>query len=293
MAINKLSIYDFRVWKWFESSLNLLPLYVLILMLSSCNVSKNNLQGNNEPLEKNPEQTVWVYLMAGQSNMAGRGAIEAQDTISNPRILSIDSQNNWVLAKEPLHFYENSGLDCGMSFAREMLKHVPDSVTIALVPCAVGGSSIYKWLDEDSEHRGVKLLRNFKQKVDLAKARGEIKGILWHQGESNANEKDIPVYNKAVNSLFEIFRAEVGDADLPIVMGELGRFAKPEEKAFKFQRINQVIRSVAENDKNTYWVSSKGLDHKGDNLQFNSVAQRKLGKRYAEEMLKTMTNKTK
>tara|TARA_R110000868_G_scaffold108065_1_gene295318 strand:+ start:23185 stop:24054 length:870 start_codon:yes stop_codon:yes gene_type:complete len=280
MAINKPVIYDIEARNWCKYSLSLIPLYVLILMLSSCNVSKNTLQPKQEPKEKNPAQTVWIYLMAGQSNMSGRGAIEAQDTISNPRILSIDGQDNWVLAKEPLHFYENSGLDCGLSFAQEMLKHVPDSVTIALVPCAVGGSSIYQWL-EDSEHRGVKLLSNFKQKVDLAKTKGEIKGILWHQGESNANEKDIPVYNKAVDSLFEIFRAEVGDADLPIVMGELGRFTKPEEKALRFQGINQVIRSVAENDKNTYWISSKELDHKGDNLHFNSEAQRELGKRYA------------
>ena len=289
MNINKLSIYDFIVWKWCKPSLNLIRLCLLIMMLSSCTVSKNTIQTKEESQEKKSDQTVWVYLMAGQSNMAGRGAVEAQDTISNPRILSIDSKGNWVLAKEPLHFYENSGLDCGLSFAQEMLKHVPDSVTIALVPCAVGGSSIYQWL-KDSEHRGVKLLSNFKQKVNLAKTKGEIKGILWHQGESNANEKDIPVYNKAVDSLFEIFRTEVGDANLPIVMGELGRFAKPEEKALRFQRINEVIRYVAENDKNTYWVSSKGLDHKGDNLHFNSAAQRALGKRYAKVILNTIKN---
>ena len=289
MGINKSVICDIEAGNWCKSGPNLIPFYLFILMLSSCNVSKNTLQEEQGPLEKNPAQTVWIYLMAGQSNMAGRGAIEAQDTISNPRIWSIDGQDNWVLAKEPLHFYENSGLDCGLSFAQEMLKHVPDSVTIGLVPCAVGGSSIYQWL-EDSEHRGVKLLSNFKQKVELAKARGEIKGILWHQGEGNANEKDIPVYNKAVNSLFEIFRAEVGDADLPIVMGELGRFAQPEEKALRFQAINQIIRYVAENDKNTYWISSKGLNHKGDNSHFNAAAQRILGKRYAKVMRSTIKN---
>ncbi|SMG14152.1 protein of unknown function [Arenibacter troitsensis] len=289
MGINKPVICDIEAGNWCKSGPILIPFYLFILMLSSCNVSKNTLQEEQGPLEKNPAQTVWIYLMAGQSNMAGRGAIEAQDTISNPRIWSIDGQDNWVLAKEPLHFYENSGLDCGLSFAQEMLKHVPDSVTIGLVPCAVGGSSIYQWL-EDSEHRGVKLLSNFKQKVELAKARGEIKGILWHQGEGNANEKDIPVYNKAVNSLFEIFRAEVGDADLPIVMGELGRFAQPEEKALRFQAINQIIRYVAENDKNTYWISSKGLNHKGDNSHFNAAAQRILGKRYAKVMRSTIKN---
>ncbi|MEQ8808135.1 MAG: sialate O-acetylesterase, partial [Imperialibacter sp.] len=29
----------------------------------------------------------WVFVMAGQSNMAGRGIVEPQDTVTNPRIL--------------------------------------------------------------------------------------------------------------------------------------------------------------------------------------------------------------
>ena len=65
------------------------------------------------------KENVWIFIMAGQSNMAGRGFVEPGDTLPDPRIITLDKSNNWVYAKEPLHYYtpELSGLDCGMSFA--------------------------------------------------------------------------------------------------------------------------------------------------------------------------------
>ena len=34
------------------------------------------------------KQHIWVFILAGQSNMAGRGIVEPQDTVANKRILS-------------------------------------------------------------------------------------------------------------------------------------------------------------------------------------------------------------
>ncbi|MGC9342354.1 MAG: sialate O-acetylesterase [Bacteroidales bacterium] len=237
------------------------------------------------------KENLWIFMMAGQSNMAGRGKIEAQDQVTNKRILTIDENNNWIVAREPLHFYEpnGAGLDCGMSFARELLKHVPDSISIAMIPCAVGGSSVFQWLN-DEEHRGVKLLSNYWEKVQLSKEKGTIKGILWHQGERNANETDLPIYKDALLQLFTKFRVSIGNNELPIILGEIGRFAEPEEKAGYFAGINQIIRNVAANNNNLHFISSEGLEDRGDNLHFNSASQRELGKRYAERYVE-ITNK--
>lgn len=256
-------------------------LFLFVSCLSCSKEEPGSDDLNDDPVEK--KENIWVFLMAGQSNMAGRGTIEAQDLITNDRILTINQYNSWIIAKEPLHFYESGGLDCGMSFAREMLKHVPDSITIAMIPCAVGGSSVFKWLN-DEEHRGVKLLSNFEQKVELSKSKGVIKGILWHQGESNAKTNDIPNYKNALLELFNKFRTSIENNDLPIILGEIGRFAEPEEKAGYFEQINQIIRAVAAENNNLYHVSSEGLEHKGDHLHFNSEAQRELGRRYAAVM---------
>ena len=122
------------------------------------------------------KKKTWVFILAGQSNMAGRGAVEAEDSVTHPRIMMINKQGQIVPAKEPLHFYEPkmAGLDCGLSFANAMIKDCPDDVSILLIPAAVGGSNIRQWLG-DSVHRGVKLLSNFKEKMALAKQYGTIK----------------------------------------------------------------------------------------------------------------------
>ncbi|WP_158872317.1 sialate O-acetylesterase [Maribellus comscasis] len=259
-------------------------LSVLMFLVSWISCSKEE-PGETEPKDEN-NKTVWVFLMAGQSNMAGRGAVEAQDLITNNRIITINSGNNWITAKEPLHFYEpgSAGLDCGLSFAKELLNFVPDSVTIAMVPCAVGGSSVFQWLN-DEEHRSVKLLSNFKAKAQLSKKKGTIKGILWHQGERNANETDLPEYEDTLLTLFSKFRTSVADDELPIILGEIGRFAEPEEKAAYFEEVNQIIRKVAEENSYLFYISSEGLEDRGDNLHFNSEGQRELGRRYAEKYI--------
>jgi hypothetical protein len=267
---------------------NSLLLYVCMLLANGYSLGCKN-EILPDALEENipvKQENIWIFIMAGQSNMAGRGTIESQDTITNKRILTINSDNNWIVAREPLHFYEPAlkGLDCGMSFALELLKHIPDSITIALVPSAVGGSSVFQWLN-DEQHRGVNLLSNFKEKVQLSQNKGVVKGVLWHQGESNANKADLPVYKDALLKLFVRFRKYIDNDELPIILGELGKFAIPEEKAGNFEEVNKVIRNLASEYEFIHYVLSDGLDHLGDHLHFNSAAQRELGKRYARKYL--------
>ncbi|MEY2917964.1 MAG: hypothetical protein RIS73_1678, partial [Bacteroidota bacterium] len=229
------------------------------------------------------KQNVWVFILAGQSNMAGRGIVEPQDTVANKRILSINKNGQLVLAKEPLHFYEPNltGLDCGFSFGKAIIKNIPDSISILLLPAAVGGSSISQWLG-DSLFRNVKLFSNFLSIVEIGKQHGNIKGILWHQGESDANEKNIPHYNTRLLTLFTRFRSAIGNNNLPILLGELGSFSKNKEG---FGLINKAIHNYSSQDANTTVISTGDLKHKGDSLHFNSKAQRTMGKRFAEAYL--------
>ena len=227
------------------------------------------------------KKKIWVFVMAGQSNMAGRGQVEPEDTVANERILAINKMGELVLAKEPLNLNEPSmvGLDCGMSFARTLLKSCPPDVSILLLHTAVGGSSIQKWI-HDSVHRDVPLLSNFKARVERAKAFGDIKGILWHQGEADANAKGIPVYDARLDSLFGMFRKICGNKKLPILLGELGYFSKTSHEPF--MEINRIMHEHAQHDKNSGVIVTKGLDHKGDQLHFNAVGQRAIGRIFAE-----------
>jgi hypothetical protein len=230
------------------------------------------------------KENVWVFILAGQSNMAGRGVVEPQDTVPDKRILSVNKNGELIIAKEPLHWYEpdRTGLDCGYSFGKAIINNVPANISVLIIPVAIGGSSISQWIG-DSLYRHVKLFSNFESKAGVGKQYGVIKGILWHQGESDANEKDIPHYKERLAVLFSKFRSAVGNNNLPVLMGELGSFSKDKEH---FSLINKAIHDYSSEDKNTAVISTGDLQDKGDNLHFNSKSQRIMGRRFAEAYLK-------
>lgn len=263
---------------------NIIFLLILIL-LSSCNQAKDErtqyFPKSIESVEKVPDaENVWVFILAGQSNMAGRGMVEPQDTIPDERILTINPNGQLVLAKEPLHFYEptRTGLDCGLSFGKTLIEHIPDSISILILPTAIGGSSIEQWIN-DSNHRNVNLLSNFRDKVEIAKKYGNLKAILWHQGESDANEEDIPQYQERLSTLIELFRTSADNETLPILIGELGSFSKNRDD---WNRINQAIQDYSLKDDHTAVISTSDLKDIGDDVHFNSEGQRIIGQRFAE-----------
>lgn len=239
-------------------------------------------QKNNEVPDK---ENIWVYILAGQSNMAGRGKVEPIDTIPDSRIFTINKAGELILAKEPLHFYEHTmtGLDCGLSLGKELLKNIPDSISLLIIPTAVGGSSISQWIN-DSTFRNVTLLTNFKKRTEIGKKYGTIKGILWHQGENDATvQETIEIYDKQLQKLFTLFRNEIDNSELPIIIGELGSFSKT---ADNWQAINSKIEEYVKTDPNSYLIKTNDLKDKGDRVHFDSRGQREIGKRFAEKFIK-------
>ena len=228
------------------------------------------------------KESFYIFLLAGQSNMAGRGFVEAEDTLSNPQVLALNKNNDWVYAKEPLHYYEpgRTGLDCGLSFGKELSKKYGKEITIGLVPCAIGGSSIEQWLG-DSTYRGVTLYSNFLQKAKAAAQNGTIKGILWHQGESNTGIKSHVGYKQKLESFFAKVRNDLHEPELPIYMGSLGSYLT--KYSFPFtNEINNDIKSLSATGKNMYLVKTSDFTCLKDTIHFDSPSQRLLGKRFAK-----------
>jgi hypothetical protein len=231
------------------------------------------------------KEDLWVFLLAGQSNMAGRGLVEPIDTIPDPRILSINKSGDLILAKEPLHFYEPglTGLDCGLSFGKELLKHIPRSISILILPTAVGGSSIAQWLG-DSTYRNVTLLTNFSEKVKIGNTYGQIKGILWHQGETDSSKPEtLEIYDRQLQKLISIFRTEVNNPNLPIFIGALGAFSQSPEN---WLAINEKIKDYLKTDSSAFLIETGDLLDKGDRIHFDSEGQRTMGTRFAQEVMK-------
>ncbi|MBE0679734.1 MAG: sialate O-acetylesterase [Bacteroidales bacterium] len=238
-----------------------------------------------------PREKVWLFVLAGQSNMAGRGQVEPCDTVPHPRIFSVTPDKRWVVAREPLQLYQPAltGLGPGMAFARALVEELDEEIYIGLIPCAVGGSSVGNWLS-DSLYKGVRLKSNFTDKLLWAKEYGTVKGILWHQGEADATAEKIAFYKSDLTLLFDYFREVTGDDNLPVIAGELGIFPGVEENRQEYLFLNDILLEISRDDPYMALVRSFGLKAKADNVHFDGPSQRIMGRRYAAAWLSLMRN---
>ncbi len=239
-----------------------------------------------------------LYLLIGQSNMAGRGTVEAQDTVINAQVFALNKNNEWVPAQDPVHFDKTvAGVGLGRTFGIEMAKANPNAV-IGLIPCAVGGSPIDAW-KPGGFHDQTKTypFDDMEKRLKIALKSGTLKGILWHQGESDSNPELGYEYKEKLEILIHQIRELGGDENIPFVAGEIGRFKiKSNKEEYHYLKpapavaVTNATKKVVKADKNAAFVKSNGLHHRGDNTHFNSESYRILGKRYAKAMQKLQKN---
>lgn len=227
-----------------------------------------------------------LFLLVGQSNMAGRGVIEEQDKRPHPRVLTLSKDLKWQLAVDPLHFDKPGivGVGLGGTFGREIADAFPNA-TIGLIPCAVGGSPIDSWTEgafypPTKSHPWDDAIERAKHAMQF----GELKGILWHQGESDSNAEKAGSYQGKLHALIERLRSELGATNVPFIAGQMGQFVERPWSEDK-KRVDRAHRLLAERVTRTAFVDSDGLHHKGDEIHFDSASYRELGHRYAKAWL--------
>ena len=226
-----------------------------------------------------------LYLLIGQSNMAGRGIVDSISKIKHPQILVLDKNGNWIPATDPLHFDRPKavGVGPGLNFALKMAEN-NSKVKIGLIPCAVGGSPISAW-EPGAELLGDHPYDDAVGRAKIAMKSGILKGILWHQGEGDCSPEKSKIYLEKLKSLIERLRNDLQAQNVPFVAGELGHYRE------NYKLINNVLKDLPATVPNTAVVSSEGLTHKGDGTHFNTSSARELGKRFAVEMIR-LQNKT-
>jgi len=210
-----------------------------------------------------------LFLLIGQSNMAGRGKVEPADEVTHPRIFMLTKERDWVPAKDPLHFDKPvAGVGPGLEFARTLVAADP-KITVGLIPCAVGGTALDKW------KVGGELYTAAVARAREAMKRGTLGGILWHQGESDKTPDQIATYGDRFAAMIRQLRHDLDAENVPVVMGELGRF-RPAHAEF-----NAALPEISRQVPRCTYVTTENLVDRGDRLHFDAPSQRVLGQRYA------------
>ena len=250
-----------------------------------------------------PDPNFHIYLAFGQDNMMGHGKIEDVDMTVNGRFKMMCSASGmdqktvgeWYEAVPPL---ANKDAKLGVAdyFGRTMAEKTDPEITIGVIVVAVNGSSIKLF---DKNRNGWDSYMNqqagwFKDQVNAyggypydrlielgrkAQKDGVIKGIIMHQGETDAGDGEWPskvkvVYDNIVKDL------ELGN-DVPLLAGEVLRSGVS-------NGANSNIAKLPELSRNFYVISSEGLvqaNSDGQNMHFTSEEYRLFGARYANKMI--------
>ena len=262
-----------------------------------------------------PDPNFHIYLAFGQSNMEGQGDIGDQDRSVDERfqlLWSADggscnqgaSKGKWIKATPPLAHCQGAKLGPADYFGRTMVEKADSQIKVGIISVAVAGCSI-KLFDKDnyksyvSSQQGQSWMiqrinayggNPYGRLIEMAKKAqedGVIKGIIFHQGETDAGDGNWP---SAVKKVYDNIIKDLGlENDIPFLAGEVLRTGVS-------NGANNNIAKLPQQSKNFYVVSSEGFNQAlgdGQNVHFTSQEYRDFGKRYAEKMIEVLGDKLK
>lgn len=227
-----------------------------------------------------------IYLCLGQSNMSGYGDILASDRVVIEDTYLLTPEENFEPATNPLNKYStiSNGAYARISPAYGFAKALIGKSTnpVGLLVNARNGSSMADWKKGNSS---TNLYANTLSRALEAQKWGTIKGVIWHQGESDAWQAT--AYPNLLKTFVGNLRADLGDInnDIFFVAGEIAYWrASGTSPAF-----NSMIQTIASFLDNSDWASADGLTgylpNDTSDPHFNRASAITLGERYAEKVI--------
>ncbi|XP_027356951.1 probable carbohydrate esterase At4g34215 [Abrus precatorius] len=240
-----------------------------------------------------------IFILAGQSNMAGRGGVVNDTTTGvttwdgvvppqcrpSPSILKLNAQLMWVEAREPLHAdidtKKTNGVGPGMAFANTVLDKNAGFGVVGLVPCAIGGTNISEW------ERGKEL---YNKMIKRAKASlhdgGSIRALLWYQGETDTVYlHDAQSYQRSLRKFFFDVRDDLQSPLLPIIQVALASGSGPYVEIVRQAQLGIDLLNLKT-------VDAHGLPLEPDGLHLMTSAQVDLGGMMANAFLQFVPSST-
>tara|TARA_B100000212_G_scaffold53675_1_gene35248 strand:- start:107 stop:934 length:828 start_codon:yes stop_codon:yes gene_type:complete len=232
-----------------------------------------------------------LFLLMGQSNMSGGVGLIAGDTKPFPSVLKMlwakeGEGPKWAPGAHPLHPRrpnKKARFGPGLSFAEAYVADKPD-VTVGLIPMAWGGRSIVQL------SKGSEVYSDAIRHAKAAMQTGILKGVLWHQGESDTVEQTkTDAYEKRLHLLIEDIRKDLGNPQLPFIVGNLAEFYgtgkdhKAPDRVARISKIKEILRSLPKKVAHSGFVESTGCRPAARaKVHFDRKSSSLMGKRYAK-----------
>jgi len=238
-------------------------------------------------LATNASAKARIFLLAGQSNMAGAGLYDKLTKAEKkaPARVKIWNKNQWQDLGPGVS--ANQGrFGPELAFGRAMRKAFPAD-EIYLIKTAAGGTSMFKhW---HTKNGGGPMLKRFLSRARAAfknleenNIKSTIDGMLWMQGESDAAQGMGAEYEASLRTFIKEMRREFQASEMPFILGRiLPSFDKPKGNG---PLVRAAQESVAKELKNVAWFDTDDIElyNKG---HYNHNGQIELGNTFAQHFL--------
>jgi hypothetical protein len=254
--------------------------------------------------------TIQVFLVGGQSNTDGRAdskelpeKLKWQEDV----IFYANSADNRLTCLHPWTGANGQGIfqfGPEITFGRAMADYyAAKGEKVALLKFAAGGTNLYEQWKADgtadaandgkvyqefqkSISRGLELLKKTYPNDTI-----EIRGMIWMQGESDADTKQNQAtngkysleYGRNLSALINDLRLLYGK-DLRFVIGELSTNQKGTGAEEYLNNVRKGQEQAAKDVPLTGIVNTDGFSLKPDRLHFDAKGQQDLGAGFAKEM---------
>lgn len=215
-----------------------------------------------------------IYLLAGQSNMMGRG----KSHYLPPAYRKTPNNVKFYYQGRERKLAQYSFFGPEVAFAHHVARAFPQDTHI-LVKHVATGSSIQQWLPGQRLYDGMLRQLKFSLKKETP-AMPDVSAVLWMQGENDArNHAKATQYAPRLTQFIHGLRKDLQSNSSLFILGEVN----PEGKAFPMVELIQESQSkVNQQVPHTLLVSSEGLDKIFDDVHLSAQGQMELGKRFAE-----------
>jgi hypothetical protein len=234
-----------------------------------------------------PPDDLVLFVLAGQSNMSGRGVLAEASYPAFTGIYTFGNDDTWHIAQESV---DNALFQVDLLSSDGSLAGVGPAIPFALayqaarpgthvgfIPCAKGGSRIDNWSPDLTADLYASCLR----RIELARPKGTLAGVLWWQGEAEAVHLSwTPGWDTKFATLVAAWRADTGLPGLPVVFA---RIYTTSATAYPYVHI---IRSQQEaiDIPGVSMIDIDGLPLLS-NVHVTTAGQLTAGARYADAML--------
>ena len=262
--------------------------------------------------QNNVDETLRVFIFAGQSNMVGSDS-KVKDIKRFPPFEGLEApqskvlfsycigrqnkmrSNGWVALQ-----HVNNVVGPELSFARKVTQRI--KAPIAIIKCAAGGTHLGGDWNPD-EPIGFKmypltldLIKSSLADLDKRGIKYRIEGFMWHQGENDMFEKDyMPNYGGNLKNFLAKWRRDLGTPKLKFYIGELctktiwGMDLRP-----RMYDISLGQRAVTEVDPRAEYIptSQVGVEIGGGvglHYHYGTLGQLQHGENYATAYLRTIS----